>query len=84
MKVNTKSTITLPREEMRMVLALKAKLKARSNVEVVRRGLLLLRESTEREALREAYRRAARATRESLSHELPELDHLAAEGLADS
>jgi len=65
-----------------MVLALQAKLKAKSKVEVVRRGLRLLRDVTEREALREGYRRASRATRESLSQELSELDHLADEGLS--
>jgi hypothetical protein len=84
MKVNAKSSITLPPEELRMVLSLKAKLKAKSNVEVVRRGLRLLRDATEREALREAYRSASRATRASLSRELRELDHLAAEGLPES
>jgi hypothetical protein len=82
MKPNTKSSITLPPEELRMVLALQAKLKAKSKVEVVRRGLRLLRDVTEREALREGYRRASRATRESLSQELSELDHLADEGLS--
>ena len=83
MRVNTKSSITLPPEELRMVLALQAKLKAKSKVEVVRRGLRLLREVTERDALREAYRQASRATRASLSHELDELDHLVAEGLSE-
>jgi hypothetical protein len=34
----------------------------KSNVEVVRRGLRLLREDTDRRALREAYRKASRAT----------------------
>jgi len=66
-----------------MVLALRTKLKAKSNVEVVRRGLRLLRDATEREALREAYRRASRATRASSSRELRELDALTAEGLED-
>jgi Arc/MetJ-type ribon-helix-helix transcriptional regulator len=84
MKFNTKSSITLPQEELRMVLALKAKLKAKSKVEVVRRGLRLLRDATEREALREAYRNASRATRASLSSELSELDPLAGEGLSES
>jgi Arc/MetJ-type ribon-helix-helix transcriptional regulator len=82
MRSNTKSSITLPPEELRIVLALQAKLKAKSKVEVVRRGLRLLRDVTEREALREAYRRASRATRASLSRELRELDHLSAEGLS--
>jgi hypothetical protein len=83
MRVNTKSSITLPPEELRVVLALQARLKAKSKVEVVRRGLRLLREATEREALREAYRRASRATRASLTSELAELDHLAGEGLGE-
>jgi hypothetical protein len=77
MKSNTKSSITLPPAELRMVLALQAKLKAKSKVEVVRRGLLLLHEVTERDALREGYRRASRATRASLAHEIAVLDHLA-------
>lgn len=84
MSSNTKSSITLPPEELRLVLDLQAKLKARSKVEVMRRGLRLLRDVTEREALREAYRRASRATRVSLADELEELDHLAAEGLSGS
>jgi len=84
MRSNTKSSITLPPEELKVVLALQARLKARSKVEVVRRGLRLLRDVTEREALREAYRRASRATRASLSHELHELDHLTAEGIEES
>ena len=66
------------------MLALQAKLKAKSKVEVVRRGLRLLREVTEREALREAYRKASRATRASLSREVSDLDHLADEGLTES
>ena len=84
MKSNTKSSITLPPEELRMVVALQAKLKAKSKVEVVRRGLRLLFDATEREALREAYRRASRATRASLSHELSDLDHLTADGLDEA
>jgi Arc/MetJ-type ribon-helix-helix transcriptional regulator len=83
MKSNTKSSITLPPEELRMVVSLQARLKAKSKVEVVRRGLRLLRDMTEREALREAYRRASIATRASLAQELRELDHLAGEGLPD-
>jgi hypothetical protein len=84
MKANTKSSITVPPEELRMVVALQAELKAKSKVEVVRRGLRLLRDATERDALRAAYSQASRATRASLGHELHELDHLAAEGLARS
>lgn len=84
MTSNTKSSITLPPEELRLVLALQAKLQAKSKVEVVRRGLRLLKDLTDRESLREAYRRASRATRASLSKELEELDHLASEGLDES
>ena len=67
-----------------MVVALQAKLKAKSKVEVVRRGLRLLRDVKERAALREAYRRASHATRGSLGDELRELDHLSGEGIAES
>ena len=84
MSSHTKSSITLPPEELRLVVDLQAKLKAKSKVEVVRRGLRLLRDVTEREALREAYRRASKATRASLASELEELDHLSAEGLPES
>jgi len=81
MKSNTKSSITLPPRELELVLALQAKLKAKTKVEVVRRGLRLLEEMTDRQSLREAYRRASVATRDSLSSELAELDGLVAEGL---
>ena len=84
MKSHTKSSITLPPEELKLVVSLQAKLKARSKVEVVRRGLRLLQEVTDRESLREAYRRASRDTRKSLAVELPALDPLAAEGLDES
>jgi Arc/MetJ-type ribon-helix-helix transcriptional regulator len=84
MKTNTKSSITLPPEELKLVVALQAKLKAKSKVEVVRRGLRLLQETTDRASLKDAYRRASRATRASLSHEMVELDHLASEGLDES
>jgi Arc/MetJ-type ribon-helix-helix transcriptional regulator len=81
MKSNAKSSITLPPSEARLVQALKVRLKLKSNVEVVRRGLRLLQETTERRALREAYRAASRATRESLTREIDDLDHLSGEGL---
>ena len=81
MKSNTKSSITLPANELKLVLSLQARLKAKSKVEVVRRGLRLLQETTDRETMREAYRRASLATRKSLARELKELDPLVAEGL---
>jgi hypothetical protein len=83
MKSNTKSSITLPPEELKLVIALQARLKAKSKVEVVRRGLRLLRDATDRAALREGYRRASLATRDSLAEELQDLDTLTAEGLDD-
>jgi hypothetical protein len=81
MKSNTKSSITLPPEELKLVLALQKKLKAKTKVEVVRRGLRLLEEITERDLLREAYRSASAAVRSTTVHELEELDSLVAEGL---
>lgn len=84
MKKNAKSSITLPPDELKLVVSLQAKLKAKSKVEVVRRGLRLLQDTTERESLREAYRRASKATRAALSHELAELDGLVSEGLDES
>ncbi len=81
MKSNTKSSITLPAEELRLVRALRTRLKLPSNVEVVRRGLRLLQETTERKAIKEAYRFASHATRTALQAEMKELDHLVDEGL---
>jgi len=84
MKTNIKSSITLPPDELKLVVTLQAKLKAKSKVEVVRRGLRLLKETTDRESLREAYRRASLATRRTLASELEDLDHLASEGLDEA
>ena len=70
MKLNTKSSITRPPEELKLVVSLQAMLKAKSKVEVVRRGLRLLQETTDGERMREAYRRASLATRGSLAEEL--------------
>jgi hypothetical protein len=38
MKANTKSSITLPAAELRLVARLKSRLKLKSNVDVVRAG----------------------------------------------
>lgn len=81
MRANAKSSVTLPQEELKLVQSLKLRLKLKSNVEVIRRGLRLLQETTERRALREAYREASRATRRSATKEIQDLDHLAGEGL---
>ncbi len=82
MKANTKSSVTLPVAELKLVQSLKVRLKLKSNVEVIRRGLRLLQETTERRALKEAYRAASKATRRSTTETMRELDHLADEGLA--
>jgi Arc/MetJ-type ribon-helix-helix transcriptional regulator len=83
MKSNTKSSITLPASELELVEGLRKRLRAKSKVEVVRRGLFLLRDSVDREALREKYRQASRSVRKSTREELDELDGLSAEGLDD-
>ncbi len=81
MKSNTKSSITLPAEERKLVTTLKGRLGLKSNVEVVRRGLRLLEEVTDRQVLKEAYRKASVASRKLTSEEIEALDHLASEGL---
>lgn len=83
MKRNTKSSITLPAAELKLVKALQAKLRAKTKVEVVRQGLRLLQEATDRESLRAAYRSASLATRDTLPDEMRELEPLATDGLAD-
>lgn len=81
MNSNVKSSITLPAEDLRRVQRLKERLKLKSNVAVVREGLRVLEEVSDREALREEFRKASLATRQPLVEELEELDHLAGEGL---
>jgi hypothetical protein len=76
MKARAKSSITLSADEVRLVSVLKARLRVKTNVGVVRRGLRLLECSTDRRALREAYRKASAATRESTARDLRDLDHL--------
>jgi Arc/MetJ-type ribon-helix-helix transcriptional regulator len=83
MKSNTKSSVTLPADELKLVNSLKKKLGAKSKVEVIRQGLRLLSERTDREALRRAYAQAAEQVRPSTLEEVRELDGLAGEGLVD-
>jgi hypothetical protein len=83
MKTNTKSSITLPANELALVEGLRKRLRAKSKVEVVRRGLLLLRDSVDREALRAKYAEASQKVRQSNAKEVMELDALAGEGLGD-
>lgn len=58
MKSNTKSSITLPPSELALVNELMKKLKAKSKVDVIRQGLRLLKQNTDRAELAELYRRA--------------------------
>jgi len=81
MRSNAKSRITLPADELRLVASLKARLRLKSNVEVVRRGLRLLHEATDREAIRDAYRSASTRARGANAADLAEFDRLAGEGL---
>ena len=83
MKYQTKSSITLPPDELALVEGLRKKLHIKTKVEVVRRGLFLLRDSVDREALRAKYAEASRLVRASTQRELVELDGLSSEGLAD-
>lgn len=81
MKINVKSSITLPKEELKIVEDLKRRLNAKSKVEVIRRGLKLLKEQNDREYLKKAYARASKLVTEATIKELEEIDHLAAEGI---
>jgi hypothetical protein len=64
-----------------LVEGLRKRLRAKSKVEVVRRGLLLLRDSVDRDALRAKYAEASQKVRQSNAKEVMELDGLAGEGL---
>ncbi len=81
MRTNTKSSITLPPLELELVNELMKALNAKTKVEVIRRGLTLLTETTDRKALRSSFKEASEATRESLKKEIKELDSLSGEGL---
>lgn len=84
MKNNTKSSITLPTEELLIVEDLMKTLKLKSKVDVIRKGLSLLKESTDRQKLRSAYQKASQSTRASTLEELSDLDHLTSEGLDEN
>ena len=81
MKLNARTSITLPPEDVALIERLKHRVGAKTNVAVVRRALCLLETTTDRDQLRRAYREASNATRESLAHKMADLDHLAGEGL---
>lgn len=81
MKSNTKSSITLPPRELALVENLRRRLGVKTKVEVVRRGLRLVAEAVERDALRRAYSEAAAKVRGAAREESDALDHLAGEGI---
>ncbi len=81
MKTNTKSSITLPPHELKLVNDLMKSLKAKSKVEVIRRGLFLLKETTDRNALRASYKEASEKARKFSDIELQELNELTDDGL---
>ena len=81
MKKNPKSSITLPPRELEMVEKLVKSLGARSKVDVIRRGLYLLKSQSDRDALKLAYAEASRSARKSLRAETEELDDLSGEGI---
>jgi hypothetical protein len=81
MKSNTKSSITLPASELATVKRLQRALKMKSKVQVVRAGLQLLDDSTQRESLRRQFAEAAERVRDGTREALRDLDHLAGEML---
>jgi hypothetical protein len=81
MKNNTKSSITLPAAELAVVESLQKKLKIKKKVEIIRMGLKLLKESTDREALREEFRKAAAAVAPDMPGILRDFSHLDSENL---
>ncbi|MBI3207814.1 MAG: hypothetical protein HYZ37_02805 [Candidatus Solibacter usitatus] len=81
MNNNTKSSITLPPAELKLVIELQKTLKAKSKVEVIRMGLAKLLESTSRDKLRTAFRDASHKVRKQMRRDLQELDGISDEGL---
>ncbi|MBI2608603.1 MAG: hypothetical protein HYW47_03265 [Deltaproteobacteria bacterium] len=83
MKYNTnkKSSITLPPQELEVVKKLMKSLKVKSKVEIIRKGLFMLKAQTDRKELKKAFAEAAKITRKELKKEIEELDHLSGEGL---
>ncbi len=81
MKNNTKSSITLPASELELVMELMKTLKAKSKVDVIRKGLTLLKESIDRKSLRDSFKRASEASRKNYISEMDELDALIDDGI---
>ena len=85
MKNNTtvKSSITLPPAELEIVNQLMVQLKAKSKVEVIRRGLMLLKDMCDAKLLKEQFRNASLLVRDANKEDYKELDRLSDEGLRD-
>ncbi len=81
MKNNTKSSITLPASELELVMELMKTLKAKSKVDVIRKGLTLLKESIDRKSLRDSFKKASEATRKNYVSEMDDLDALIDDGI---
>ena len=82
MKNNTnKSSITLPPAELAIVNTLMKKLKAKSKVEIIRKGLLLLQELHDSLLLKEQFKKASSIVRKTNKQDMKDLDNLSLEGL---
>ncbi|MBI2026379.1 MAG: hypothetical protein HYS98_00980 [Deltaproteobacteria bacterium] len=85
MKLNTvkKSSITLPPKELKLVQDLVKAYHAKSKVEIIRRGLYLLKEKKDKEFLSQAYHKASQAVSQTYESEKEDLDPLSNEGIDD-
>jgi Arc/MetJ-type ribon-helix-helix transcriptional regulator len=83
MKSNTskKSSITLPEKELKVIELLRKKLKIKSNVEVVRQGLKLLKGQLDRNELKARYAQASISTKDESMNFLNSINHLDSENL---
>ena len=79
----TKSSITLPAREVRIVEHLQKRLRVRTKVEVMRRAIRLLHRTTDRAALRRAFQDASASCHKLTLREIAELDSLTSEGIED-
>lgn len=83
MSQSTSASVTLSHGDMRLVRLLRDRLRLKSDADVIRRALRLLRRTTDRDALFDTYRIASLTTRSSTGEAVRALDRLADEGLAE-
>jgi len=81
MKARAPIIIKLSAAELVEIARLKKILCVQSTIEIIRRGLKLLRDQTDRTQLRSAYREASLKVRKNTLIELEDLDDLTSEGL---